>query len=70
MEPRDSPYVFRDEPSEPATPDPEGRDVVIVDGRAMSYRRYRRYRRGEDGVVAASVEVDAEGTRSVSLGAE
>jgi hypothetical protein len=72
MEPRDSPYVFRDEPSEPPSPDPEGRDVVIVDGRAMSYRRYRRYRRGEDGVVAASVDVDAdaEDTRSVSLGAE
>jgi hypothetical protein len=73
MEPRDSPYVFRDEPSEPASPDPEERDVVIVDGRAMSYRRYRRYRGSEgDYVVTSSVdldlEVDAEDVRSVSVG--
>jgi hypothetical protein len=45
MEP-DSPYVYRDEEEqrhEPsAEPDPEGREVVIVDGRAMSYRSYKR----------------------------
>ena len=45
MEP-DSPYVFRDpdeQRHEPATePDPEGTDVVIVDGRAMTYRWSRR----------------------------
>jgi hypothetical protein len=41
MEERDSPYVFREEPAEPPTPDPEGRDIVIVDGEAMSYRTYR-----------------------------
>jgi hypothetical protein len=45
------PYVFReaaetgaqdsDDPGE-RPPDPEGREVVIVDGRAMSYRTYRR----------------------------
>jgi hypothetical protein len=57
MEPRDSPYVFRDEPSEPESPDPEGRDVVIVDGRAMSYRRYRR---GVDDSVEASVDAGLE----------
>ena len=42
----DSPYVYRDEDEqthEPSVaPDPEGREVVIVDGRAMSYRYYRR----------------------------
>lgn len=42
----DSPYVYRDEDEqrhEPrVTPDPEGREVVIVDGRAMSYRSYKR----------------------------
>jgi hypothetical protein len=47
MEP-DSPYVFRDEDErrhEPReAPDPEGREVVIVDGRAMSYRWSRRTR--------------------------
>lgn len=45
MEP-DSPYVYRDEDEQRhdrrVGPDPEGREVVIVDGRAMSYRSYRR----------------------------
>lgn len=42
MEEHDSPYVFRDEqrtvrdPEPPATDD----DVVINDGRAMTYREY------------------------------
>jgi hypothetical protein len=46
MSPNDSPYVFRDEvgdvdedTDERTT---EGQEVVIVDGRAMSYRWYRR----------------------------
>lgn len=38
----DSPYVFRDENERPARYDPEEREVVIVDGTAMSYRVYRR----------------------------
>ncbi|WP_267195355.1 hypothetical protein [Halegenticoccus tardaugens] len=42
MEAIDTTYVFRDEVETPRTPDPEGRDVVIVDGQAMSYRSYRR----------------------------
>jgi hypothetical protein len=41
-----SPYVFRDEDEsrhEPVdTPSAEGLDVVIVDGRAMTYRWSRR----------------------------
>lgn len=41
MEEQDSPYVFRDESAEPAD-DPDDAEVVIVDGRAMSYRWYRR----------------------------
>ena len=44
MEERDSPYVFRDE-SEGRVgdldPNPEGQDVVIIEGRAMTYRAYR-----------------------------
>jgi hypothetical protein len=40
MDQRDSPYVFREEPAAPDH-DPEGRDIVIVDGEAMSYRQYR-----------------------------
>ncbi|ATW89644.1 hypothetical protein halTADL_2940 [Halohasta litchfieldiae] len=44
MEPRDSPYVFGDEPPREASPDPEGRDVVIIDGQAMTYRSYYRTR--------------------------
>jgi len=46
MSSSDSPYVFRDEmedvdddADEQTT---EGQEVVIVDGRAMSYRWYRR----------------------------
>jgi hypothetical protein len=42
----DSPYVFRDEDErrhEPVErPSAEGVDVVIVDGRAMTYRWSRR----------------------------
>jgi len=37
----DSPYVFGDEPPTPARHDPEGRDVVIIDGKAMTYRHHR-----------------------------
>jgi hypothetical protein len=37
-----SPYVFREESEAPPSYDPEEREVVIVDGRAMSYRVYRR----------------------------
>lgn len=36
------PYVSHDEVEERSLPDPEGRDVIIVDGRAMSYRAYHR----------------------------
>jgi hypothetical protein len=43
MDEPNSPYVYReDEERTPTEPDPEGREVVIVDGRAMSYRWYRR----------------------------
>ncbi|MFC6724072.1 hypothetical protein ACFQE1_06725 [Halobium palmae] len=38
-------YVFRDEVDPEPTHDPEGRDVVIADGEAMTYRRYRGPRR-------------------------
>jgi hypothetical protein len=41
-EPPNSPYVFREEHEAPPSHDPEEREVVIVDGRAMSYRVYRR----------------------------
>jgi hypothetical protein len=46
MSSSDSPYVFRDE-MEDIDDDvdertTEGQEVVIVDGRAMSYRWYRR----------------------------
>jgi hypothetical protein len=37
-----SPYVYRDEQEQPAALDPEGRDIVIADGLAMSFRSYRR----------------------------
>lgn len=47
MEVRDSPYVFRDEPDETPEYDDEGRDVVIVDGRAMTYRSYYSRYRGQ-----------------------
>ncbi|SDY29975.1 hypothetical protein [Halobellus clavatus] len=36
------PYVSHDEVEETDVPDPEGRDVVIADGEAMSYRAYHR----------------------------
>jgi len=38
----EEPYVSHDAVEEPALPDPEGRDVIIVDGEAMSYRAYHR----------------------------
>lgn len=44
MEPRDSPYVFGDESPQQTSHDPEGRDVVIIDGQAMTYRSYHRTR--------------------------
>ncbi len=42
MEESDRPYVFRDEVNESPEYDPEEKEVVIVDGKAMSYRSYRR----------------------------
>ncbi|WP_338741776.1 hypothetical protein [Haloplanus salilacus] len=46
MSSSDSPYVFRDEvartDADRDPPTTDGREVVIVDGRAMSYRWYRR----------------------------
>ncbi|MDQ2053747.1 MULTISPECIES: hypothetical protein [Halobellus] len=36
------PYVSHDEVEEAALPDPEGRDVIIADGQAMSFRAYHR----------------------------
>ena len=42
MEESNSPYVYRDERGEPLDDDPADAEVVIVDGRAMSYRWYRR----------------------------
>jgi hypothetical protein len=47
MATNNSPYVFRgdaaDDDADADGPRPsEGREVVIVDGRAMSYRWYRR----------------------------
>ncbi len=44
MEPSDTPYVFGDESPRAASHDPEGRDVVIVEGQAMTYRSYHRTR--------------------------
>ncbi|GAA0218343.1 hypothetical protein [Halobaculum roseum] len=43
MEERDSPYVFRDEPDDPVggASDRTDEEVVIIDGRAMTYRSYR-----------------------------
>ncbi|MFC7068883.1 hypothetical protein [Halobaculum lipolyticum] len=43
MEERDSPYVFRDEPNDPVGTgtDLTDEEVVIIDGRAMTYRTYR-----------------------------
>lgn len=42
MRERDTKYVFRDEDESVPSHDPEERDVVILDGEAMTYRRYRR----------------------------
>jgi hypothetical protein len=45
MATRDSPYVFREEITDDVDDErttTEGQEVVIVDGRAMSYRWYRR----------------------------
>jgi len=45
MSSSDSAYVFRDEMEDADDADErttEGQEVVIVDGRAMSYRWYRR----------------------------
>ena len=44
MEERDSPYVFRDETDGRVgdlDPNPDGSDVVIIEGHAMTYRAYR-----------------------------
>jgi hypothetical protein len=35
-------YVSLDEVEEEPVPDPEGRDIVIADGEAMSFRAYAR----------------------------
>jgi hypothetical protein len=35
-------YVSLDEVEEAPVPDPEGRDIVIADGEAMSFRAYAR----------------------------
>ena len=40
-EPTD-PYVSHDAVEERPVPDPEGRDIVIADGEAMSFRAYTR----------------------------
>lgn len=42
MEERNSPYVFRDEARSARDPDPPATDddVVINEGRAMTYREY------------------------------
>lgn len=42
MEELNSPYIFREERDGPKEHDPEEKEVVIVDGRAMSFRSYRR----------------------------
>jgi len=39
-EPAD-PYVSHDAVEERPVPDPEGRDIVIADGEAMSFRAYK-----------------------------
>jgi hypothetical protein len=42
MNESDSPYVFRDEPDDPVGESEGGDDdVVIIEGRAMTYREYR-----------------------------
>jgi hypothetical protein len=40
-EPAD-PYLSHDAVEERSVPDPEGRDIVIADGQAMSFRAYTR----------------------------
>jgi hypothetical protein len=40
-EPTD-PYVSHDAVEERPVPDPEGRDIVIANGEAMSFRAYTR----------------------------
>lgn len=49
MEERDSPYVFRDEARGARDPEPPETDddVVINDGRAMTYREYCEDQRPE-----------------------
>ncbi|MGM0590602.1 MAG: hypothetical protein ACQETI_03055 [Halobacteriota archaeon] len=42
METQNSPYRFRDEVEAPPSYDPEEREIVIIDGVAMSFRSYRR----------------------------
>ncbi|SEO77639.1 hypothetical protein SAMN04487948_10568 [Halogranum amylolyticum] len=42
MEERNMPYAFRDEVEPSPSYDDEEREVVIVDGEAMTYRSYRR----------------------------
>jgi len=44
MERSDSPYDFGVESPPQTSHDPEGRDVVIIDGQAMTYRSYHRTR--------------------------
>lgn len=44
MEEHDSPYVFRSETEGlvgDSDPNPDGNDVVIIEGQAMTYRAYR-----------------------------
>lgn len=41
MEPHHSPYIFGEEPPTPTRHDPKGRDLVIIDGTAMTYRQHR-----------------------------
>lgn len=36
------PYVSHDAVEEQPVPDPEGRDIVIAEGEAMSFRAYTR----------------------------
>lgn len=39
---QNSPYTFRDEAGDSPRYDPEEREIVIVEGQAMSFRWYRR----------------------------
>ncbi|MFB6087224.1 MAG: hypothetical protein ABEJ85_01790 [Haloarculaceae archaeon] len=45
MEERNSPYVYRDEPRPDPDVDADDEEVVISDGRAMTYREYCEDRR-------------------------